>query len=193
MKYNIIYSDPPWAYRNTRKVKLGGSTAGRGVVNHYDVMSLKEIKELPVQDISHENCFLFLWATFPNLPEALEVINAWGFTYKTVGFNWWKMNTKSNTPFVGTGSYSRSNGEICLLATKGKPKVLSHSVSQVIIAKREQHSKKPDIIRDKIVELCGDIPRVELFARTCYDGWDTIGNGVDGLDIRESIELLKGK
>jgi N6-adenosine-specific RNA methylase IME4 len=121
---------------------------------------------------------LFLWATFPKLQEALDVIKAWGFKYKTLGFSWIKTNPKSGTPFFGIGYYTKSNCEVCLIAVKGKPLRVSNSVSSVLIEPRGRHSKKPDITRDKIIQLCGDVPRIELFARDTHDGWDCWGNEV---------------
>jgi N6-adenosine-specific RNA methylase IME4 len=112
------------------------------------------------------------------LKEGFEVIDAWGFTYKTCAFNWVKKNKKSDSWFWGLGHWTRANSEICLLATKGKPKRISKSVHQICDARIEQHSKKPDEIRDRIVELCGDLPRIELFARQPTLGWDVFGNEV---------------
>lgn len=180
-KYNIIYSDPPWAYRDKRDKHprlCGGASA------HYPTMSIQDIKNLPIAQLAANDCILFLWATFPNLQEALDVIKAWGFKYKTLGWSWIKTNKKSGTPFFGIGFYTKSNCEICLIATKGKPKIIDNSISSVLIAPREEHSKKPDIVRDKIVQLCGDLPRVELFARQVTPGWDVFGNQVE-----ESITL----
>jgi N6-adenosine-specific RNA methylase IME4 len=141
---------------------------------------------LPVADIADRDCALFLWATFPNLREAFEVITAWGFEYKTVAFTWVKRNKKSNSWFTGMGYWTRANAEICLLATKGKPKRIARNIRQIIDTPIERHSKKPDAARNRIVELMGDIPRIELFAREKFDGWDVFGNEVDS-DI-----ILKG-
>lgn len=146
-KYGIIYADPPWAYRNK---------SSRGAAdNHYPTMKLKDICALPVQDLAKDNCVLFMWATYPAIKEALQVIEAWGFTYKTIGFQWVKLNKNGVGYFFGLGNWTRSNSEICLLAIKGKPKRKSASVSQLIISPVERHSKKPAITRDKIVELMG--------------------------------------
>ena len=146
-------------------------------------MKLADICVLPVADIAAEDCALFLWATYPNLPEAFEVIKAWGFTYKTVAFTWVKRNRKSHGWFVGLGHWTRANAEICLLATKGKPQRISKSVRQIIDAPIEQHSKKPNETRTRIIELMGDVPRVELFARERVEGWDAFGNEVDSTII----------
>lgn len=186
-KYQIIYADPPWAYKDKRNKhpRLCG-----GALVHYNTMSLEDIKNIPVKDHTDTNAMLFLWATFPNLQEALDVIKAWGFTYKTLGFSWIKTNKKNGKPFFGIGYYTKSNCEVCLIGVKGKPIKVSNKVSSVIIAPREAHSKKPDIVRDKIVEFCGDIPRIELFARTdnklfsTMKGWDVWGN-----EVESSIKL----
>ena len=107
------------------------------------------------------------------------MIQAWGFQYKTVAFVWVKLNKKKETPFFGLGNWTRSNAEICLLAKRGTPKRKSNRVHQLIISPMEGHSKKPDIVRDKIVELVGDLKRIELFARNKTEGWDVWGNEVD--------------
>lgn len=170
-KYSIIYADPPWHYNN--KKSRGAAT------NHYPTMKLKDICALPVQDLAKDNCVLFMWATYPAIKEALQVIEAWGFTYKTIGFQWIKLNKSGVGYFFGTGNWTRANSEICLLAVKGKPKRKSASVSQLIVSPVERHSKKPAIVRDKIVQLMGGgNDKIELFARDTVDGWDSWGNEV---------------
>ncbi len=176
-RYDIIYCDPPWKYEQKR---LQGAAE-----KHYRTMDIQDICSLPVNDIACENCILFIWATFPMLPEALRVITAWGFTFKTVGFVWLKKNKRADSYFYGLGFWTRGNAEICLIATKGKPRRRNNGISQLIISPIEAHSKKPDIVRDKIVDLIGDLPRVELFARNYTEGWDVWGN-----EINSSIELL---
>lgn len=141
-------------------------------------MSIDELCALPVADLADKDCLLFLWATFPQLPEALRLIKEWGFQYKSVAFVWLKRNKKSPTWFYGLGYWTRGNAEICLLATKGKPQRRSKGVHQFIISPIEQHSKKPDIARDKIIELAGELSRVELFARQKTPGWAVWGNEV---------------
>ena len=173
MKYNIIYADPPWRYKC-----WSGKGMGKAVENHYPTMTIEDIYNLPVADIAADDCVLFLWVTYPLLLEGIQTIQEWGFKYKTCAFSWVKMNKIKDTPFVGLGYWTRANNEICLLATKGKPKRESRSVQQVVLEKIGKHSKKPDCIRDRIVELCGDKPRVELFARNTTEGWDVFGNEV---------------
>ena len=169
-KYGIIYADPPWRY--SQKGPRGAAE------NHYPTMTIDEICTLPVSEIAANDSVLFLWTTFPQLPEALCVISAWGFGFKTVAFVWLKQNKKALSWFYGLGFWTRSNAEICLIATKGKPKRLSNKVHQLIISPIEGHSKKPDITRDKIIELMGDLPRIELFARSKTEGWAVWGNEV---------------
>ena len=142
-------------------------------------MSIEDIRALPVGELADRDCALFLWITFPMLLDALSVIKAWGFTYKTVAFAWVKQNKKANTLFWGMGYWTRANVELCILATKGRPRRKSAGVHQVVLAPVEEHSKKPDIVRDKIVTLMGDLPRIELFARQTPPVWDVWGNEVD--------------
>lgn len=171
-KYNIIYADPPWSYRNMGNIQATANA-------HYNTMKQEDIENMgeTIKKISDNNCMLFLWVTFPKLQEGLDTIRAWGFEYKTIAFNWIKKN-KNGTNFFGVGWYTKSNSEICLIGVKGKPFKRSNSISQIIETVREEHSKKPAIVRDKIVEFCGDIPRIELFARQYAEGWDCWGNEV---------------
>lgn len=181
-KYQIIYADPPWSYQN------GGVPQG-GVNAQYPTMKLQDIKNLPIEELADDNCVLLLWATFPQLQEALDVIKAWGFTYKTLGFSWLKTN-KDGSPFFGIGYYAKSNQEVCLLGVRGKAHslVISNSVSSFVSTGRTKHSEKPQIFREKIIELFGDRPRIELFAREKKDGWDVWGN-----EVESDISLITNK
>ena len=138
---------------------------------------------LPVKNLAAKDCVLFLWVTFPQLPEAFKVIEAWGFSYRSVAFVWVKRNKRSYSWFYGLGYWTRGNAEICLLAVKGHPKRKSASVHQLIVSPIEQHSKKPDEARKKIVELMGNVPRLELFAREAKPGWAVWGNEVESTVI----------
>jgi len=175
-KYQIIYADPPWGYTDQG---CRGATA-----SHYKGMKLKDICALNIKKITDNDCVLFLWATYPMIKEALQVIESWGFTYKSIGFQWLKLNPKALTPFYGLGRWTRGNTEPCLLAIKGKPKRVSASVFQLIQTPRRRHSQKPDEVRDKIVRLMGNLPRIELFAREKTTGWDAWGD-----EIESDIEL----
>jgi len=192
-KYKVIYADCPWHYNDKREKHprlCGGATV------HYPVMKVSDITCLPVRDIRDNDSILFLWATFPNLREALQVIEAWGFEYRTLGFSWIKTNKKNGKPFFGIGHYTKSNCEVCLIGVKGSPKIDSNFVSSVVMSPRLGHSQKPDEVRDRIVQLCGDVPRLELFARERTLGWDAMGYDIDGKDIRlalvEKIVELEG-
>lgn len=199
-KYNIIYADPPWSYKDKA---LQGN---RGACCKYDVMDAKDIGNLPIKKLTEDDCILFMWVTMPKLNECFNLIKAWGFEYKTVAFTWVKVNKKSTSAmnmlsklyaisknigldnvletvnkmlFMGMGRWTRANTEICILATKGKPKRIDAGVHSVVISPIEEHSKKPDLVRDRIIKLCGDLPRVELFARQKTDGWDAWGNEIE--------------
>jgi N6-adenosine-specific RNA methylase IME4 len=171
-KYSIVYADPPWSYRDKA---LAGD---RGACCKYEVQDIEWIKRLPVYKITKDDCLLFLWVTMPKLNECWGVIDSWGFEYKTVAFTWIKKNKRADSLFWGMGRWTRANAEVCLLATKGKPKRLSASVHSVIESPIEAHSKKPDEARKRIIELVGDLPRIELFAREKTEGWDVWGNEV---------------
>lgn len=193
-KYSIILADPPWKYQQGKSM---GTNFQGAADAQYDRMDYKDICKLPIPDLADEDCVLFMWATFPLLQEALEVIKAWGFEYKTLGFSWIKTNA-DGSPFFGVGYYAKSNCEVCLMATKGKAHSLvkSNSVSSALIHPRMRHSAKPPIVRDLIVKLFGDIPRIELFARkdtkvdlwgkNTFDGWDVFGN-----EVESDIDLNK--
>ncbi len=159
-KYKIIYADPPWDYSDVHTWDIMGG----GVRGKYNTMTHWEICALPISKLADSNCILFLWATFPNLKESLMVIEAWGFKYTSLGFSWIKLND-DGTPFFGIGHYSKSNCEVCLIGTKGNSLKKSDYISSVILSKRREHSRKPDEVRTRIVKLCGDLPRIELFAR----------------------------
>ena len=184
-KYGIIYADPPWNY--------GDKRCNGNAESHYSTMRIADICALPVNEIAADNCILFLWTTYPMLRESLQVIDAWGFKYKSIGFQWIKQNRSGNGFFFGLGRWTRGNTEPCLIAVKGKPQRIGNSVSQLIIAPVGRHSKKPDIARDKIIELIGDLPRIELFARQTADGWDSWGNdpAVNGPRIDEDFSMWR--
>jgi len=181
-KYNIIYADPAWSYYNDSTASENCTTKVGMTRPPYSVMSTESIKQLDVKSIAADDAILFIWTTDYHLEKCLQVIKAWGFEYKTMGFLWAK-KTKKGTPVCFMGAYTMKSGtEMCLLATKGKGAhklVKTFNVRSLVESPREAHSKKPDEIRDRIVALVGDIPRVELFARDTFDGWDCWGNEVD--------------
>jgi N6-adenosine-specific RNA methylase IME4 len=172
-KYNVIYADPPWTFKT-----FSEKGKDRSPENHYNVMNLKDICNLPISKIANDNSVLLMWVIDPLLDKAFEVINAWGFKYKTVGFTWAKTNRKTMGFFTGLGYWTRGNPEMCLLATKGKPKRISKSVPQLVVEQRREHSRKPDIMYNHIENLL-EGPYIELFARTQRSGWDSWGNQTD--------------
>ena len=172
-KYKVIYADPPWTYRDPKKhdPKMGGIT--------YPTMTLDEIKALPVADLADKDSALFLWVTMPMISEGLEVIKAWGFRYTTCAFVWIKQNPKGDGIYSGLGHWTNGNAELCLFAKKGRPKRVAKNVKQVVVSHRRRHSQKPDEVRDRIIDLLGDLTRIELFAREQVEGWDCWGNEVE--------------
>lgn len=135
-KYNVIYADPPWRYEVYSKKGLG-----RSAESHYPTMHLEDICSLPVGELADKDCALFLWVTIPCLLEGLHVLQAWGFTYKTIAFVWVKQNRKADSLFWGMGYWTRSNVEFCILATKGHPRRQNAGVHQVVMSHIEEHSK----------------------------------------------------
>ena len=165
----MIYADPPWTFATySRKGK------GRSAEAHYDTMSLDEVKALPVAEWAADDAILLLWATDPLLDRAFDVIRAWGFTYKTVGFYWAKQNASGKGFFTGLGFWTRANPEQCLLATRGHPKRKAADVKKLVVSPRREHSRKPDEMYGHIERLA-EGPFLEMFARASRPGWDTWG------------------
>lgn len=175
-KYKIIYADPPWEYSSDPNSKRGIW----GLANRrYKTMKLDDLKLLPVSNISDDNCILFMWATFPNLQQALDLMKCWGFTYRTTAFVWEKLDKTNNTPKkYGLGWYTRSNCEIVLLGRKGKFDRKSAAVQQIVKSTIGKHSEKPNEVRERILKLCGDLSRIELFGRIKVPGWDVCGDDI---------------
>ena len=175
--YGVIYADPPWTFAT-----YSDKGKGRSAEAHYDCLDLQAIKALPVADWAGPDCALLLWATDPLLPRALEVITAWGFAYKTVGFYWVKLNRSADPGrlterdfFTGLGFWTRANAEPCLLATRGRPRRLATDVAKLIVAPHREHSRKPDAAYERIERLLPG-PYLELFARRSRPGWDGWGD-----------------
>ena len=176
LAYQVIYADPPWHFR-----VRSGKGESRSANRHYPVMSLHDIAALPISEIAAKNSVLFIWAIDPMLDVVFDVIKAWDFRFKTVGFYWVKQNVKSPGFFTGLGYYTRANPEQCLLATRGAGlKRIDRSVPRLIVAPRGRHSEKPIEAHHRIERLFGNVSRVELFARYRRFGWDAFGNQVEG-------------
>lgn len=174
-KYSIIYADPPWQFNS---VKTGGSMKS-GAAAKYPVMTLEQLKALDVAAICEKDCVLIMWYVSSQPQEALDLAKAWGFTVKNMnGFIWRKLSTNL-IPHFGMGYWTRGGAECALIAVRGKPKAECRSIRQVRDEVVGEHSEKPAIFRDDIVKLCGDLPRLEMFARHTPPGWDVWGNEVD--------------
>ena len=180
-KYSVIYTDPPWRFMTYSEVNQT-----RAAANHYQVMNLEAIKQLPVAAHAADDCVLLMWAIDPLLEQAFDIIRAWGFRFKTVGYYWVKQNLKSPGWFTGLGYWTRANPEQCLLATRGSPKRKAKDVKRLIVAPRREHSRKPDEVIERIERLL-DGPYLEMFARTSRPGWDSFGNQVTQFDQSQSL------
>jgi len=180
-KYQIILADPPWSYYNDSTAKKDCTTIKGMRRPPYSVMSSQTIMDLPIEKISTENSILFIWTTDYHLEKCLKVIKSWGFEYKTIGFAWAKKDKKGK-PVCFMGAYTMKSGiELCLLATKGKDAhklVKKHNIRSLVEVERKKHSEKPTEIKNRIVQLLGNLPRIELFARQKTEGWDVWGNEV---------------
>ena len=179
-KYKIIYCDPPWSFNN----KNTGGNMKSGADAHYNTMSIEEIKKLPIHKIAADDCVLIMWWVGSQPQEAIDLVEAWGFKIKNMnGFVWVKL-TKKLLAFFGMGFWTRAGSESAIIATKGKPKPLNKNVRAVRHEVVGKHSEKPAAFRNDIVDLCGDLPRIELFARQKVKGWASWGN-----EIKSTINL----
>jgi N6-adenosine-specific RNA methylase IME4 len=186
--FGAILVDPPWRFET-----YSAKGKGRSAEHHYPTMSLDELRALDVGSLAAANCVLFLWATWPMLPQALKLIETWGLTYKTAAFDWCKVSDQGDmfdpgrAVHIGGGFWTRSNTEPCLLATRGKPKRLNADVRMAIIEPRREHSRKPDCVHERIERLVAG-PYLELFARQQQRGWTAWGNETDKFDPLDDIE-----
>jgi N6-adenosine-specific RNA methylase IME4 len=191
-QYGAILADPPWRFATWNGTEVVQARESKSTYKpasvHYHTLTVEEMTALPVSELASANCGLFVWICWPMLQEALELIRAWGFEYKTCAFSWMKAHAGQIEMFrddfdalMGMGYWTRANNEVCLLATRGKPKRLNADVRQGIIAPRREHSRKPDGIHERIERLVAG-PYVELFARATRPGWDAWGNEVGKFD-----------
>ncbi len=178
-KYDVILADPPWQFKVWNK----DTGHGRSAESHYSTMDFEGMAKLPVDEMTNDNCALFLWCVWPSLPDCMEIINRWGFSYKTIAWIWTKSKKSGFGHFMGMGYYTRANTEPCLLAIKGSMPVAAHNVLALIYSPVREHSRKPDEQYNKIERLYPDKSYLELFARYKRDGWDSWGNEVQS-DIR---------
>ncbi len=174
--FGAILSDPPWSWNSWSK-----TNQDRAAFNYYDVMSLEDLKGLPVADLAADDCVLFLWAINSMLPQAIAVMGAWGFEYKTIAFTWAKRTPTDKAWHLGLGYWTRQNSEHCLLGTRGKPKRIARDLRELVIAPRREHSRKPDDVASGIERLVNG-PYLELFARETRPGWTSWGHEVTKFD-----------
>ena len=175
-KYNIIVADPPWPYDSARMAQKQNKDKFRpvGVQDEYDTLSIQEMKALPIKNIRAKDCLLYLWATGPKLPMAFDLMAAWGFKYSTMAFVWDKR-------IPNPGWYSCSQVEYVLVGKKGKcPKRVCTTTKQLLSKARTTHSKKPELVQDRIEAHWEDCEKLELFARRYRDGWDCVGLELNG-------------
>jgi N6-adenosine-specific RNA methylase IME4 len=170
-RFPVILVDPPWKFRTWSKRGLG-----RSPDRHYRTLTLAQIKAIPVIDLAKRDCVLFLWTTWPHLEQALELLKAWGFKYKTAAFVWIKV-TKNGRLHWGPGYWTRANTEPCLLATRGHPQRRRRNVHQVVLDVVREHSRKPASVHERIEQLMRG-PYLELFARAPRPGWRVWGDEV---------------
>ena len=205
-KYKVILADPPWAYSN--KVSNGAAS------DHYQTMSIRDIKRIPVWDVAAEGSVLVMWYTSTHVEEAIALADAWGFEVRTMkAFTWVKLNKNAPERFdrllenggvldfhdlldfmnaevkINGGNYTRANSEDCLIAVRGRGlERQSMSVRQIVFSCMGEHSEKPKEVHRRIEELYGDVPRLEMFARSSMPGWDCWGNEAPN----KAIEFVKG-
>ncbi len=182
-RYDIIYADPPWKYSS--KQYQDNNRPFKKI--SYTTMNLKQIINLPIEKISSDNSVLFIWVTDSHLQEGLKVINGWGFKYKTVAFKWLKKYHTGNI-CVNYAPWTLKSIELCLLGVRGKPRKIKNNIKEFVFENRIKHSKKPDEVANRIVQLMGDLPRIELFARNKREGWDVFGN-----EVESDIQLIGEK
>jgi N6-adenosine-specific RNA methylase IME4 len=178
-KYNIIYADPPWHYGSKSAVNNTTGSAIKPLSDHYSTMSLQELKNMPIKNMTKDDAACFMWVTDSHIDEALEVLRSWGFAYKTIAFNWVKTTSKGNY-CKNVAPWTMKSSEICLLGIKGRMTKYkqANNIESLVIAQRTQHSQKPNEVRKRIEDLFGDLPRIELFAREKTDGWDVWGDEI---------------
>ena len=180
-EYKIIYCDPAWVYSDKSK------SHGGGAESHYKCTSIEEMGRMLDNIKISKDSVCLMWCTYPQLGEGLKLMKLWGFTFKTVAFTWIKQNKVADTYFFGMGRYTRGNPEVVLLGKKGKGVLrINAGIPNLHISHLREHSRKPDGIRNKIIELFGDLPRIELFAREKVEGWDVWGDEIDKFTLQSN-------
>ncbi|MAN64682.1 MAG: modification methylase [Parvibaculum sp.] len=169
--YSILYCDPPWDYKGQSQTGKNSVNTG-GAVAHYATMKLADLKTFTLPALE-KDCLLFMWSSSPHLNQAIQLGEAWGFKYITIGFVWDK-------EMVNPSYYTMSQVEICLIFKKGRiPQPRGkRNIRQMVSEKRGRHSAKPAQVRDRINEMFPTQRKMEMFARERTEGWDVLGNEV---------------
>lgn len=187
--WDVLLADPPWKY-NERRGKQ--ARFGAGAPGHYKGMKPEDIAALPMGAYGAARSMLFLWATWPLLPEALSVMAGWGYRYTTIGFLWVKIEA-DGSPVHGGGFYSKANTEPCLIGVRGRPmKPAVDTVSSVILSPTREHSRKPEACRTRISLMYPKARKIELFCRESAQGWATWGDEVDEPGFARQSKLFEG-
>ena len=185
-KYNVIYCDPPWDFKGGGIYQDNGRK-DRSISDEYKLTKTIDLKELPINNLADDDCFMFMWVTDSHLKQGIDLMEGWGFRYSTIAFVWLKQYHTGNNCY-NVGRWTMKSTEIVLLGLKGKPLKYkkAKNVKAFVEAERTKHSVKPNEVRKRILDLCGDIPRIELFAREKKEGFDVFGNEVkNSIDLRE--------
>lgn len=187
-KYNVIYADPPWQF-GSKSYQDSNREMLKLEETQYQTMSIQQIKELPIKNITAGDCICFMWVTDAHLKEGIEVLESWGFKYKTIGFNWIKYYA-SGIECVNFAPWTLKSWEICLIGIKGSMGKYkkSNNIQGLLKEIRTKHSEKPLEARKRIDLLFGDIPKLELFARQESEGWDVWGD-----EVKNSIDLCQSE
>jgi len=177
-KYQIVYADPPWQY-TSKKFQDGGRDFDKLESNHYATMTIDDLSKLPIEHIITDDSACFLWVVDSHLKEGIEILEHWGFSYKTVAFNWIKI-TKNKKQCYNFSPWTLKSWELVLLGTRGKmgKYKLLNNVKGLVIAERTEHSRKPEEVRKRIDSLFGNVEKIELFARRVTPGWDAWGDEI---------------
>jgi len=174
-KYQIIYADPAWETKTFKEKKDG--LISRELP--YIQMTDQQIKELDLKPLLADDAILFMWCIDSRIPIVADIMKAWGFTFKCIGFVWAKKAKNTEGFNGGFSSYTKRDCEFCFIGTRGKYMNLKRGINQILIEPKTIHSRKPNEIRKRIVQMCGDLPRLELFAREQLEGFDVWGNEVE--------------
>lgn len=180
MKYGCILADPPWRFRT-----WGEHNQQKSASKHYSLMTLPDLKALPVNHLATDHCALVMWAVQPMIPQALDLMSAWGFKYKTMGA-WAKQSSTGKKWAFGTGYMLRCAAEFFIVGTLGDPEIGARNIRNLIVSPVREHSRKPDEMHANLERLFPAMSRCELFGRQQRPGWDVWGNQSTKFNLEEA-------